>query len=63
MSDGVSAKKKFRSWYNILSSQTKIIIYAPNFRDEFWNGKIDMSLYDMDFRNVCSSINKYWYGD
>lgn len=62
MFDRTSARKKVRNWYN-LSSQTKIIIYAPTFRDEFWNGKIDMSVYDMDFMKVCSSINKYWDGD
>ena len=59
--DGAVARKNVRSCYN-LSSETKIIIYAPTFRDELWNGKIDISLYDMDFRKVYYSINKYWDG-
>lgn len=60
--DGAVARENVCSCYN-LSSKTRIIIYAPTFRDEFWNGKIDMSVYDMDFMKVCSSINKYWDGD
>jgi CDP-glycerol glycerophosphotransferase len=62
MSDCTVARKTIRKWYSI-SNEVKIMLYAPTFRDCFWDGQIDISVYDIGFKEVCEALNKHWDGE
>lgn len=41
-----------------INKNVKILFYAPTFRDSFWGGKLDMSVYNIDFKKVCDVLKK-----
>lgn len=59
---GIAAHKHIRNYYN-LPSDVKIMLFAPTFRSNIWEGNIDFSLYDIDYEETLKTINENWDGN
>jgi CDP-glycerol glycerophosphotransferase len=59
-----AARDKVRKYYR-LTSDKKLLIYAPTFRDFFWQRGFRMQPYDIDYERIRSAfVNKFggeWY--
>jgi CDP-glycerol glycerophosphotransferase len=56
------ARNKIREFYH-LNSDTKLLVYAPTFRDFFWKSGVDMGKYDIDFNRLNRAIANKMGGD
>ena len=61
--DKENIKSKVKSFYSI-PENTKILLYAPTFRDNVEHGAdIDMSVYEFDYNLISQTLNEKWGGN
>jgi CDP-glycerol glycerophosphotransferase len=64
LSNAPNAKKTVCQFYNI-PEKSKILIYAPTFRDQFRDGILDMRVYNIDYSLIMKELNRKtgneWY--
>ncbi len=62
LSDNGSIKNKVKEYYN-LNSDCNILVYAPTFRDSFYDNVIDMSVYDINYSMLHSKLVEKFGGE